>query len=226
MNKFLNAKADPTNSSFRHVISYSGGTNLVGYSKKADFDEPADKRKLLCSILGRLLPGYLWTNKPSERGVVWQIEIFRRVVTTTGSTPLVNEELIGIFDDAEVELRGAFGNDRLVRSFCEVLYESRDVKRAAALIKDPKLSEGLFAFDPAGQSYQDLQSKCADLRDMNFPIGEVTRFFFAMKKRFFFEDGTPKPMAAAPANQPAAAARKRGGDVQSLSALMPTLQTV
>lgn len=206
-NSFNQALPDKDNSTFRHVASTFGGQKIVGYSKKAGFNEGADKRRLFVSSMARLLPGFF-----SKRNDVWQLQVYRRLPERQNG--LWKESLVATFTSSEFQLHNGFDNDKAIQVCMQAIYDG-DIKGSVELLKN----YNDFAFDPRTETYEGLVAKCTHL--LNFhERGIVERFFFETKKRFFPATGQ-QPTPDQPAQpQPIPARTKQ---TSSLKDLLPQL---
>lgn len=215
MQSFSNLAPDRENATYHHIAYYLSGKKEHGWSKKAGMNEMTDKRMLLCSSLSRLLPGYF-------RKEVWQVEVYRRVKTQQGSAALFQEELVGRFWDSEYELSGVFVKDTTVNHFLKEFYERGDGKAALMAVKKGTGASHDFDFNPAGKTLEDLADKCRLLLEF-YPRGQVERFYFEVKKRYFGgQQSAIENQQTAGGTQPTADKKRGKAEPTTLASLIPT----
>ncbi|WP_157585331.1 hypothetical protein [Runella zeae] len=198
MQNFSKLPPDRDNATYHHIAYYLNGRQEHGWSKKVNMNETGDKRRLLCSSLSRLLPLYFQKE-------VWQVEVYRRVKPQTGSRAFYNEEMVGRFWGADWELYGAYQKDTIINHFLKEFYASGNGPAALQAIKKGVGAVHDFSFDPQGKTLEDLKEKCRSLLEF-YPRGQVEKFFFEVKKRYFpqpvfstaIDPPSPPPPAPAP----------------------------
>lgn len=157
---FRRAKADARNSTYRHTIEFGFKEPIIGYSKKEDFDEQADKRMLLAGIIGRL------ALKSFDEGAM-SLKIAKRNFLGDGT---YKETPVAVLYPDGWEFFGTFKSDKMLEQYIQILYETQNVNAAKTVFK------GYNAMTFRGTTYDELIEHCTAMKNYE-PEERIRRFF-------------------------------------------------
>lgn len=167
---YNNLATDTKNSTFRHVINY-GDKTIIGYSKKVNAPENADKRRLLANTIKNLA-------LPSFQKGAFEMRIYMR--SFPNPVTYVENLVVEIYEDG-FNFHGIWKDDYAMNTFLTRLLETKDNDHAINVFNN--YQNLVFK----GSTHEELIEQCK-ISTSFIERERVLRFYNAICKKYFWGD--------------------------------------